>query len=52
MKFSEIKYVRPDMDKLKAEAESAADRIKTPQMPMRLQTLILTGIRQRLPLPP
>lgn len=28
MKFSEIKYVRPDMDKLKAEAESAADRIK------------------------
>ena len=28
MKFSEMKYVRPDMDKLKAEAESAADRIK------------------------
>ena len=23
-----MKYVRPDMDKLKAEAESAADRIK------------------------
>ena len=28
MKFSEMKYVRPDMDKLKGEAESAADRIK------------------------
>ena len=28
MKFSEMKYARPDMDKLKAEAESAADRIK------------------------
>lgn len=28
MKFSEMKYVRPDMDKLKEEAESTADRIK------------------------